>query len=322
MTLSVGQVQALTVKGIDAKGGVRDAVFKNHAYLSRLKAKQDVWSGEKLSIPFNYLDDTDTNGKFYVGGEALSLNMYDPFTELSFDLIELQESVVITHRDLARNSGKEARIKLVKERLANAEKAMRQRFTKGIFSDGTAATGALTTAQFVGLQAFLKSSAVNYGGVTSTDVSVHVAYVNDNGSVDRALTTQLHQASLGGASEGEEKPSVGIMRQNVMDKFIELIKPHQRTTKEGSLDGMGHAKNTLVYSGVDHIVDNLAPVKSIIFLNEKHVKLYAHPEYDMKRASKEDLETVDAILERIFWKGAYACGVLRYQGWLKDIAVA
>lgn len=319
MTISIGQVQALTVKGIESKGGVRDAIFKNHAYLARLKAKQGVYSGEKMTFPFNYKDDADSNGKFYVGGEALSLDMYDPITELSFDLIELEETLVITHRDLARNSGKEARLKLIEQRLKLMETSMQQRFTKGIFSDGTASTGALSTAQFPGIQTFLKSSAVNYGGVTSTDISVHVAYVNDNSGTNRALTTALDQAALGGASEGNKKPTVRIMRQNVMNSFIELLKPHQRTTRESTLGGLGHEKNTLVYSGVDSIVDNLAPANSIAYLNEDHVKIYAHPEYDMKRVEKGDLETVDAMLQRLFWKGVYACDVLRYQAWLKDI---
>jgi hypothetical protein len=319
MTITVGQLQALSVKGIEASGGVRDAIFKNHAYLARLEPKKGTYSGEKMSFPFNYMDDTQTNGKFYVGAEPLTLDMYDPYTELSFDLIELQETLVITHRDLARNSGKEARLKLLEQRLKTMEMGMRQRFTKGIFSDGTAATGALTTAQFPGIQSFLKNTAVNYGNLTSTDVSVHIAYVNDNASTNRAITTALHQNVIGGASEGNEKPTVGIMKQGVMNSMIELLKPHQRTTRESTLNGLGHEKNTLVYSGIDHIIDNLAPANSIAFLNEKFVRLYAHPEYDMKRTSIKDLETVDAMCERLFWKGIYACSVLRYQGWLKDI---
>lgn len=321
MTLSVGQVQALTVKGIDADGGVKDAIFKNHPYLKRLKAKQKAFNGEKLSIPFNYFDDLNTTGQFYKGSENLSLDFYDPYTELSFDLIELEESLVITHRDLARNQTKGQRLSLIAERLKSAETAMRQRFTKGIYSDGTVSTGALTDKQFVGMLAFLKNSAVNYGGVTNTDVSVHVAYVNSNSGTARALTTALHQDVLGGCSEGEEKPTLAIMRQNVMNKFIELIKPHQRTTRESTLNGLGHEGNTLVYSGLDHIVDNLSPEQAIVFLNEKFVNLYAHPEYDMKRIQKDDLETMDAMLQRIFFKGAYACGVLRYQGYLKDLIV-
>ena len=321
MTLSVGQVTALTVKGIDAEGGVKDSIFKNHAYLKRLKPKEGTYSGEKKTFPFNYLDDASTTGSYYNGAETLSLDIYDPMTELSFSIIELQETLVITHRDLARNSGKEARLNLIEQRLKLMEMAMRQRFTKGIFSDGTAATGALTTKQFPGIQAFLKSSAVDYGGVTNTDVSTHVAYVNSNSGTLRALTTALHQATLGGCSEGEEKPSVAIQRQNVMDQMIELIKPYQRTTRENNLNGLGHDSNTLVYSGIDHIIDNLAPATSIAFLNEKFVRLYCHPEYNMKRTSHEDLETQDSMMQRLFWKGVYACSVLRYQGWLKDIIV-
>lgn len=318
MTLSVGQVAALTTKGID--GMVADAVFKNNAFLKRLKEKQGVYSGEKMTFPFNWKSSNDTTGSFYNGAEALSLDLYDPITELSFDIVEIQETLVISQRDLARNQGKNSRLKLVEQRLKLMEQAMRERFTKGLFSDGTASTGALTTAQFKGVQSFLKSSAVDYGGVTSTDVSVHVAYVNSNSSVNRALTTALIQDVIGGASEGEERPSVGIMKQAVMNKFIELLKPHQRTTRENTINNLGHEGNTLVYSGQDFIVDNLAPANGIIFLNENNVKLYSHPEYDMKRVSKDDLETMDAILQRLFWKGTFACNVLRYQGWLKDIS--
>lgn len=315
MALTVGQVSALTTKGIESAGGVADAIFKNHAFLSRLKPKEGSYSGEKKTFPFNYLDDTSTTGSFYSGAEALSLDMYDPFSELSFDLKEVQETLVITHLDLAKNSGKEARLNLIEQRLKSMEQSMRQRFTKAIMGDGT------NVKEFVGIQAFLKSSSVNYGGVTDTDVPVHVAYVNSNGAVLRALTTALVQDAIGGASEGEEKPTVGIMRQNVCNQFLELLKPHQRTTRESTLSNLGHAGNTLVYSGIDHIIDNLAPATSIAYLNEKFVRLYAHPEYNMKVVKKDDLETMDAILQRLFYKGLFACNLLRYQSWLKDVIV-
>lgn len=313
MSLTVGQVSALATKGIEASGGVADLIFKNHAYLSRLKAKEGSYSGTSKTFPFNYMDDTQTTGAFYTGAEALSLDMYDPYSELSFDLKEVYEALVISSLDLAKNTGKEARLNLLDQRLKSVEQAMRQRMVKSIFSAGTDAKG------FVGMQAFLKSSSVNYGGVTDTDVPVHVAYVASNAGTPRAITTALIQSAIGGASEGEEKPTVGIMRQATMNDFIELIKPHQRTTRESTLDGLGHAGNTLVYSGIDHIVDNLSVANSIAYLNEKFVKLYTHPEYNMKVVKKDDLETMDAILQRIHYKGLYACNVLRYQSLLKDL---
>ena len=320
MSISVGQVQALAVKGIEAKGGVRDAIFKNHAYLARLRAKEGIYSGEKMTFPFFYKDDVNSTGKFYNGAESLEGDFYDPMTELSFDLIEIEETLRITHRDLARNSGKEGRIKLLEQRLKHMEMALQQRFTKGVFSDGTVSTGALSASQFPGQVAFLKDSSVSYGGLTETDVSVHCAYVADNSGSSRALTTSLIQSAIGGASEGNKKPSVGICRQATMNDFLELLKPTQRTTRESTLNGLGHEKNTLVYSGIDHIVDNLSIANAITYLNEEHVKLYSHPEYNMKRSSWDKLEDVDAIQERLFWKGVYVADVLRYQGILKDLS--
>lgn len=317
--LSVSGVQALTTKGIEADGGVRDAVWKNHAWLDRLKKKQKTYSGEKLTIPFEYYDDSQTNGGFYQGAEALTLDIYDPMTELAFELIEIQETLVITHRDLAKNKGRDSRLKLLESRLATMEKAMRQKLTKGAFSDGTAATGMQTTKQFPGLRAFMKETAVNYGGIQNSDVSVHVAYINDASGSNRALTTALHQNVLGGCSEGEERPTLAIMPQGVMNPLIELIKPNQRTTREDTLDNQGHAKNTLVYSGLDHIVDNLHPANRMSFINEKHVVLYTHPDYDMTSLKKDGLETMDAILRRLFWKGVLANGILRFSGQLQDI---
>ena len=316
MTLSVGQVSALATKGID--NIVKDAIYKSNAYLSRLKAKEKSWSGTSMSFPFNYVDDTGAVGGYYAGGGPLSLDAFDPITELNFDLKQLESTLVITHEDLAKNSGKNARLNLLEQRLKLLEQNMRQLLTKGIFSDGTAVTGALNANQLIGMQAFLIASGT-YGGVSSTDVAQNIAYVAANSGINRAITTALIQEVIGGASEGNMSPSLGIMRQGVFNNFLELLKPHQRIVKDDKLDGLGHAGNTLVYSGVDFIVDNLCEANSISFINEEVVNLYSHPEYNMKQVSFDNLETQDAIAKRLFWKGAYIASVLRYNGKLDDI---
>ena len=323
MAITISGLQALTVKGIDTKGGVKDAVFKNDPYLKRLKEKQGVYNGEKHTSPFNYMDSTQTTGSYYQGAESLSSSMvpYDPITSLEWNLVEIQETLVISHADLAKNSGDAGKLKLLEQRLKLMEKAMRERITKGIYSDGTIATGALTAKQFIGMLAFLKNTAVNYGGISSADVSVHVAYVNKNAGTPRALTTALHQKVKGGCSEGSDVPTVGLMRQNVMDEFIELIVPHQRTVKENTLNGMGHTGEILHYSGLDHFVDNLSIAASITMLNEEYVKMFVHPDYDMKRTQVDNLDDQDAMMQRLFLKGVYACNVLRRQGLLGDLIV-
>jgi hypothetical protein len=322
MTLSVGQVQALATKAINERVG--DAVFKSNAYLERLRKKQKSWSGERMSFPVNYLDDASTTGSFYQGSEALDNTEYDPYTEMAFELIELQETLVIAKRDLARNQSKQGKIKLLEQRLKDVKKAMASRLTKGLMSDGTASGGdtkTLNGKQMPGLAAFMIASGT-YGGLSSADVSANIAYISSNAGVNRALTLALHQKVLGGASEGNEKPTLAISQQGVFNELLALIAPYQRTTREDSLSGLGHGKNTLVYNGVDHIIDNLAPANTLSFINEEYVNLFTHPEFDMSTMEKDGLETADALLNRIFWKGGYVCEVLRYQGQIKDITVS
>lgn len=317
MALSRGQVDSLARVGISKMLG--DSVFKNHAYLSRLEKKKKKWDGTKYQVPFNYFGRSQTTGKFYVGAENLEGTIYDPFTSMQFELKEIEETITIAMRDIALTSGDSGVINLLESRLKFAEKAMRERMTSGIFSDGTAATGEATTAQFVGQAAFLLSSSVNYGGVTSSDVSTHVAYVSSNGGTNRALTTALIQTVFGGSAEGEEKVSLAIQRQGVMNSLQELLKPHQRTTRESSLDNLGHKGSILVYNGVDFIVDNLSLANAISFINEDHVHLIYHPDFNMKNEEFSKLEDSDARRNRISWKGAYVCDTLRYQGKLADI---
>ena len=90
--ITIDTVQALTTKGIEAAGGVRDAVFENHSYLKRLRAKQGVYHGSKMTFPFIF--DATGNGSYYNGAETLSLDLYDPITELSFNIINLQETLI------------------------------------------------------------------------------------------------------------------------------------------------------------------------------------------------------------------------------------
>ncbi len=326
MTLTIGQVQALATKAINERVG--DAVFKSNAYLARIRAKEKKWSGERMSFPVEYFASASTTGRFYVGSEALDNTEYDPYTEMAFDLIELEETLVLSKRDIARSSTKESKIRLLEQRLKSMKKAMSERLAIGVFSDGTASGGDLKTLngkQMPGMAAYLISSG-SYGGLASTDVATHIAYIIGNSGTGRALTTALIQTALGGATEGNEKPTLGVSRQPAFNELIELLKPSQRTTRDSNLSGLGHEKNTLVYNGVDFIIDNLAPTTSstvshFSLINEEYVNLFSHPDFNMSSMEKDGLETADALLNRVFWKGAYVAEILRYNGQLRDITV-
>lgn len=319
MAITRNNIAAITSVGIEKL--VIDSVFLGSHLLGRLKEQEGVWRGRKHETPFFYKDDQAYPVSWYQGAEQLETSEPEIVTSQSFEICELQGAMMVSGRDFALNSGPEGIVDIVKTRMEGLEKALRQYMTRAIMGSRTD-IGA-DTKKVYGFLNFLKDAAVNYGGISSADFAGYVSNVLDNGGVPRALSTSLDQSAVGLASYGELQPTLRFMRQATMDSFIELLKPHQRTTREESLSGLGHkytkGKNVLVYSGIDSIVDNLAPEKSIVYINEKRTRLFSHPKYNMVRKDYGDMESCDAILQRVFWKGSFESNELRTNTHLKDL---
>ena len=235
-------------------------------------------------------------------------------TSQKFTIREFEKSITVTGRDLAINYGQAARVRLLASLLEGLELALREGFTEQLWGVTNSAKGINPVTDF------LKDANVNYAGVSSADFAGYVAHVEANGGVPRALSTYLDQKCVSGATEGSQKPTLRVMRNDTMDTFIELLKPNQRTTRESTLNGQGHAdQNTLVYSGIDSIVDNLFLEKAIGYFNEKYFRMYSHPKYNMIQKEFGDMETIDAVLNRVYWKGFVGCHNLRSCSLLEDL---
>ena len=320
MAFTYDQVQAITHDLIKDK--MADGVFKSNAFLMRLREKQELEEGgNKILCPILTEDDTGTQGEFYQKSDALSLTAYDGISASEHDWKYIYESVVVYKADIAKNSGKLGVLKLVEQKVKQAEKAMKQRMVKGVLSDGTVGTGALDADQFVGLDAIIASSGT-YGGIAPADLAQWVSYVDDNGAVLRALTQEIVDKAYDQAVEsGIGGPTVGIMDKSVFTKFKGLLTPIQRTTRENTLDGLGHKGQSVVYNGIDYMIENNMPANTIFMVDEESAKLHVHKDHNMRRQSIKDLETSDALLERIFLYGAFAASERRFQSRINDITV-
>lgn len=315
MAIQTNNVAAVTTNAIVAPGGVIDAVFKNASSLSRLKKKEGEYvGGLTMDFPFFYKGGADYSGGWYEGADVLQFGTKEVMTSQKFTLREFEKSITVTGRDLAINTGQAARVRLLASLLEGLELAVREQMTAQIFGGTNFAKGVTPVTEF------LKDAGVNYAGVSSADFAGYVAHVEANGGTPRALSTYLDQKCVSGATEGSQKPTLRIMRNDTMDTFIELLKPNQRTTRESTLNGQGHAdQNTLVYSGIDSIVDNQFLDKAIGYFNEKYFRMYSHPKYNMIQKEFGDMETMDAVLNRVMWKGFVGNNNLRSASLLDDL---
>lgn len=320
MALPFSQLDALGTKLIKEKASF--GIFNSNEVAKRMRAKQEIEDGgNTITCPLAVVDDAGTTGGFYSPRDTLSLDEYDGFSASQHDWKFLQESVVLYKADIAKNSGKTGAVKLLASKVKLAEMAMAQRIIKGILSDGTVSTGALSAEQFVGLQAVIASSG-SYGGISSTDLASWVSYVDDNSGSNRTLTQaildkgfdQTIEEGLGGAT-------MGLCDKNVFTKVKGLFTGIQRTTRESTLNGLGHKGTVLVYNGIDYIVENNMPANTLFHVDERHFKLHVHKDNNMRIQEESNLETADAMLKRIFLYGNTIASERKFHSRINDITV-
>lgn len=320
MALTYNQVTAITHDLISDK--LTEGVFKSNKFLARLREKQELEEGgNKIIKPLMSVDDTGSTGAFYAKADSLALTAYDGLSASEHAWKQIYEQVLIYKTDIAKNAGKLGVLKLIDSKVRQAEMAMRQRMVKGALSDGTALTGALDADQFVGLQAII-ASAGTYGGIAPADLATWVSYVDDNGGILRALTLPiLDKAYDQAVEEGIGGPSVGIMDKSVFTKFKGLLTGQQRVIKDDTVSGQGHKGQVVVYNGIDHMIENNMKANTLFYVDEDHFKLCVHKDNNMRRQSIKDLETADALLERIFLYGATVASERKFHSRVNDITV-
>ena len=318
MALVDTEITALATKAIDEKL-ILD-IFNKTPALKRLRSKQKKIDGG-ITITAPLAIDSSGEGGFYESRDALSLSAYDAISNSVHQWRWFNETMVLYKPDLAKASGKNAKQNLLSAKLkvmeANAIKKMELAF----FSDGTASTGTLSTSQWDGVRAFLQSSGT-YGGIASTDLAHWViGALDDNGGTLRSLTQAILDANFDAAVDGNEGPSVAYCQKGVFTKIKGLLTGIQRIGADSSLSGAGHKGTELMYNGIPYIVSNNMFANSIVHLSEEHVKLYVHNQHDMRRQSIKDLETADAMVERIFMYGNVVADSLKYNSRINDLTV-
>lgn len=315
MALTYSQLQAIATKYIEKK--LAENVLSTNAltaYLSapgRLKLRD---GGEKLTFPVTIGDENDSTGAWYEGSEGLDNTEYENISAAEFDWKNIHETIKISHPELNKASGDNAKLDLLASKVNLAKKYMAGRMGTAIHSgDGT-------LKNFVGLSTLISTSST-YGGIATADFAEWISTVTANGGSLRALTLALMQATEGGLTFDKDKPNLRVCRQNVYDKMFSLIQPYQRLVeKDPEMSKLGFP-DIPIFNGIPTIIDSRTAASKMRYLNTEYLFLIAHQNENMKVVSHENLEGSDAIQRRIFFMGALCCNGRRYQGSLDDITV-
>lgn len=315
MALTYDQITAITEKYFVPK--LANNVYDSNALLKKMRGEMElIDGGEKILAPI--IKSKPGSGGYFSDFDVLDTTPTDDITSASFDWKQLHEPIKVSRTQELKNNGDRAKIKLVAAKMQIAELAMKENLALGLFSDGSATTGAMSAKQLTGLRAILSTSST-YGGIAVADLAEWIATVDNNSSVDRALTLSLMQTTQGHVTFDEQKPNTITCPQAVFDVFWSLLQPHQRlASEEAARIGFVQA----LYNGVDVMVDSHQEAGTMYFLNLNFLKLYVHRLENMRFDKLTQIETQAATLGRIFWAGNLVCNGRRYQGKLDDIETA
>lgn len=291
--------------------------FSEEELWNRFVSKKELESGgKKINAPLSAVDESGTPGNFYTKGSVLSLQKYEGISASQHSWRYFQEPIVIDKTDIAENMDKHGQLKLVASKVKVGKAAMVQKLSKAILSDGSVTSQNNDDDQFDGFEAIVAASG-SYGGISSTDLATWASTVTGSvGTLTKAILDASYDATY---FAGQGGATMGVSTVAVFTIIKGLLQAAQRTMRENSLSGLGNKGQSLVYNGIDYFTNRDVLAGYLYHIDENHCKLHVHKDHFMRVQKITDLETADAILERIFLYGNIVASERKYHSKLTGI---
>ena len=304
-------------------GKLADNVSANNALLSVLDTKGNkvmVNGGRTLVRELDYQE--NSTFAWYSGYDILDISPSDTFTAAEFDWKQAAVSVTASGLQKRQNSGKERTIALVKSRIKNAERTMKNNISTGVFSDGTLAGG----RQIGGLQLLVADDPTTgtVGGIDRASFAFwrNVAFdaTTDGGAAATAANIQGYMKEVYlQLVRGSDSPDMIVADSNYYQLFWESLTDIQRITK---VDKATSGFESLEFAGPGGraavLLDQATSTNHMYFLNTDFIFYEVHTEADMVPLGEQRSINQDANVNTIIFQGNMTLSNASLQGVLKD----
>lgn len=305
---------------------VADNVTNNNAVLAYIKKSgnvKPVTGGSTILEALSFAQ--NGNAGWYSGYDTLPTAPQDVISAATFAIKQAAVPVTISGLEMLTNSGKEAFINLLDERLEVAESTLQNLIVNGIYSDGTGASG----KQITGLQAAVPLSNATgvYGGIDrSTAVGTFwrnqkfKATTDGTGAVTAANIQGYMNSLYLKLVRGSDAPNLIIMDTAFYSAYLQSLQSMQRFAS-ADVGSLGFA--TLKFMNSDVIFDSTAtgiPANTAYFLNTKYLKFRPHADRNFATLDPQARYAVnqDAKTQILAWAGNMTCSGAQFQGVLQN----
>lgn len=311
-------------------GTLADNVTKNHALLSKLKARGNVKTvsgGENILQEIMYNDPNTANAGSYSGYDVIDITPNSPISAAMYDLKQYAGAISISGLEQLKNAGKERIIDLLEGRVQIAEAQLLDKISAGIYSDGTGNSG----KDITGLKAAVSAAPATgtYGGINRATWSFwrNVAFdaTTDGGAAASSANIQSYMNRVAiQLVRGTDRPDIIVAGNNYYRYYLESLQAIQRVTSETSaaagftsIKYLGAGLNCDVF--LDGGIGGQIDPNTMYFLNSKYIFFRPHRDRNFV-AIGGDRQSVnqDAVVRLIGWAGNLTCGGAQFNGILSD----
>lgn len=318
---NVSEIVATTLES--RNGQVADNISNTNAIFSAMRKYggfKDVTGGSTIFEELNFAE--NPNVGWYSGYDTLPLAASDVISAAQYTLKQASAQVVISGLEMLQNSGKEQIIDLLDAKISAAETTLQNLLVKGLYSDGTGASG----KQLTGLKAAISLTPTvgTYGGIDRATWAFWRNKKMKGGGVDYAGT--LNKDNIQGVmhsmfmslQRGSDKPNLIVMDPVHYGVFMSTLTADQRLS---DVDTANRGFINVTFFGVPVVMesaDSGIPTGTTYFLNTKYLKFRQHRD---RKGSTLDLgrsTNQDAISHAVAWAGNLTCSAAKLQGVIQD----
>ncbi len=297
--------------------GIADNVTQHNA-IFRYMAKSgnvSVAGGTELRETFTTQENGNTSS--YSGFDFLPTGAQDGFSQAQFQWAQYATPIAISGREQQQNSGEQAILNLVEERVNLAEVSLKNTLNRHLYLDGTGNNGKNLT----GLGAAVPLSPTNvYGGIDRSQAANAIwqnkkyqASVDGGAVATSATIVGQWNAFMLNLTRGTTRPTVIVCGQAIYAMYEQSLQQLQRFS---SADSAGAGFATLSFQGIPVVFDSTSALSTntAYFLNTDYLKLRTMKGRNFVALDAKQSVNQDAQIKTLAWMGNMTCSGSRFQG--------
>lgn len=283
-------------------GELADNITNHNALLRQIERKGNgnVATGRSIVQELEYSE----NGTvaWYSGAETLDISASETFTAAEFSYKQLAGNVVITGLEEIQNSGREAVHNLLRARIRNLEKSMKNTVATALYATGTGNDG----KEFGGLQLLVADTNTNeVGGINASTYAWWRNYVYDFSTLSITASATTIQTAMNTAHinvvRGGDKPDICTAGQTYWLHYLQSLQVNQRFADD---KGAGAGFTNLTFMGnLPVVYDDQCSATRMYMLNTDYLFLRKAKGRWMRPAGDKASVNQDAMVMPMYAAG-------------------